>query len=197
MNGGLTMIQEAKQTAQHLADAVGDQLSELSVDRKLAARLKAIEKNVAQVDSRIEALGKRFPRSRGPRFPFGLLIVAGLGYALYNPSTRSKLLGLVGNVSPAARDAIEGVIGKGEDAVADMQGGRDMGDTVRNAAQNVSQGVKDGLQDLKTSGDRTAHQASSAGDQAADKLKDVSNEASRGVDRLADRTQDKVNDIKH
>lgn len=181
--------------------AVAEGLSERKADKQFDVRLRAIEKNISQVDRRIEALGKRFPRSRGPRFPFGLLLIAGFGYALYNPKTRAQLLGYLGNVSPAARDAVEGVIGKSQDAAADLRGGRGVGDSVQNAAQKVSQGTRDAVQDLGNDlnppADRAARQAGSAIDQAADKLKDMSREAGRSVDRLADRAEDKANDLKH
>ncbi|GGQ98825.1 hypothetical protein [Deinococcus ruber] len=160
-----------KQTVQDAADALGEQMQERKADMKFDARLKAIERNLNQVDNRIDALGKRFPRRQGPRFPLGLVVLAGVGYALYNPSTRSKVLGLIGNVSPAARDSVEGLIGKTEDAVADAQGGRDVGSTVKDAAQTAVQKAKDVTQD-------------------------VGNDVQRGVDRLSDKAQGTAANVK-
>ncbi|ULH15755.1 hypothetical protein MF271_03710 [Deinococcus sp. KNUC1210] len=160
-----------KQTVQDAADALGEQMHERKADMKFDARLKAIERNLGQVDNRIDALGKRFPRRQGSRFPLGLVVLAGVGYALYNPSTRSKVLELIGNVSPAARDSVEGMIGKTGDAVADMQGGRDMGSTVKDTAQTAVQKAKDVTQD-------------------------VGNDVQRGVDRLSDKAQATAANVK-
>ena len=128
-----------KQTVQDAADAVAEQMQERRADMKFDARLKAIEKNLGNVDNRIDALGKRFPRRQGPRFPLGLVVIAGVGYALYNPSTRSRILEMLGNVSPAARDTVENAIGKTSDAVAEVQGGRDMASAVKDAARDTVQ----------------------------------------------------------
>ena len=184
------MLENTKQTVQDAADTFGDRMQERKADMKFGARLKAIEKSVLQVDNRIEALGKRFPRQRRSRFPLGLVVLGGLGYALYNPSTRQKLLGLLGNVSPAARDKVEGLLGGASDAVADMKGGRTPGEAVGNAAQNLGQQARDGVQDL-------GNTLQKSGDNVADQAKGAVADAQRGVDRLADRAQDKLNDIKH
>ena len=160
-----------KQSVQDAADAVAGLEQGRRRDMKIDARLKAIERNLGKVDDSIDELGKSFTRRQGRGFPFGLVLLAGVGYALYNKSTRSKVLELVGNVSPAARDSIEGVIGKADDKVADMQGGRDAGDAVKDAAQTVGQKAKDVAQDVK-------------------------NDTQRGVDRLADKAQATVSSVK-
>ena len=180
------MLENMKQTVQDAADTFGDRMQERKADMKFDARLKAIERSVSQVDNRIEALGKRFPRRRGPRFPLGLIVLGGLGYALYNKSTRQQVLGLIGNVSPAARDRIEGLLGGAGDAVAEMKGGRTPGEAVGNAAQNLGQQARDGVQDIKADLHKSGDQVSGSADGAK-----------RGVDRLADRAQDKLNDLKH
>lgn len=195
------MSDTAKQTMQDAAETLGSRMHERKADMKFDARLRAIERNISQVDNRIEALGKRFPRNRGSRFPFGLALIAGLGYALYNPSTRSKVLELIGNVSPQARDAVEGVMGRANSAVDEVKGGRSPGDAVKDAAQGIGQEVRDIKQDLGNNapkaGDRLANQAANAVDTAANKGAAMANDAQRGVDRLADKAQDKLNDIKH
>jgi len=192
---------DVKQTVQDAADTLGEHLQERKVDMKFDGRLKAIEHNLKQVDKRIEALGKRFPRRQGSGFPFGLVLVAGLGYALYNPSTRQKLLDLLGNVSPAARDTLQGVLGSAGDAVDEVKAGRDPKAAVKDAAQDIGDNVKANADDMKRdaqkAGDRLADKAGDVADRAADKTKDVADDAKRGVDRLADKAQDKANDLKH
>ena len=184
------MLENMKQTVQDAADTFGDRMQERNADMKFDARLKAIEKSVSQVDNRIEALGKRFPRRRGSRFPLGLIVLGGLGYALYNKSTRQQVLGLIGNVSPAARDHVEGLLGGASDVVADMKGGRTPGEVVGNAAKDMGQQARDGVQDIKAD-------LQKSGDKAADAASGAADDAKRGVDRLADRAQDKLNDLKH
>ncbi|WP_424949439.1 hypothetical protein [Deinococcus sp.] len=184
------MLENVKQTVQDTADNLGDLMQERKTDMKFDARLKAIERNISQVDSRIEALGKRFPRTRGPRFPLGLVLVAGIGYVLYNASTRKKVLELVGNVSPAARDSIEGLLGSADDAVADVKGGRTPGEAIGQAARNVGQQARDGVQDVK-------NDLEQSGGTAAGQASGAVTDAKRGVDRLADKAQDKLNDVKH
>lgn len=195
------MLDQVKQTVQDATESLGDHLQERKVDMKFDGRLKAIEHNLKQVDKRIEALGKRFPRRQGSGFPFGLVLVAGLGYALYNPSTRQKLLDLLGNVSPAARDTLQGVLGSAGDAVDDVKAGRDPKAAVKDAAQDIGDKVKANADDMKRdtqkAGDRLADKAGDVADRAADKTKDVADDAKRGVDRLADKAQDKANDLKH
>ena len=166
------MFDNVKQSVQDAAETVGEQLHDRRADMKFEARLKAIENNIGRVDGRIEALGKRFPRrQRGGGFPLGLVLLAGVGYALYNQGTRSKVLEVVGNVSPSARDTLEGVLGKASDAAAGASGGRDVGDTVKNAAQNVGQQARDAAQNVK-------------------------HDVQRGVDRLSDKAQGTVNSVK-
>jgi len=195
------MLENVKQTVQDAADTLGDHLQERKADMKFDGRLKSIESNLAQVDKRIEALGKRFPRRQGSGFPFGLVLVAGLGYALYNPSTRQKLLDLLGNVSPAARDTVQGVLGSAGDAVEDMKAGRDPKAAMKDAAQDIGNKVSANADDMKRdaqkAGDRLADQAGDVTNKAADRAKDATDDAKRGVDRLADKAQDKVNDLKH
>jgi hypothetical protein len=186
----ITMLEEAKQAVQDAANTLTEYVPTRKMDLKFDARMKAIEKNLLRVDNRIEALGKRFPRTQGPRFPFGLLLLAGLGYALYTPSTRRKLLELVGNVSPAARDTIEGAIGRTGDAVDEVKGGSDPLASVKDAAQDIGQRAQDKAHDMKRDVERT-------GNHLADQAQDATHEAQRGADRLADKAQDKINDLKH
>ena len=143
------MLEDVKQTVHDAAETLGERAQQRKADLKVDARLKAIERSISQVDTRIEALGKRFPRTQGPRFPFGLVVLAGLGYALYNKSTRSRLLGLVGNISPAARDTIEGVVGRAGDAADDIKAGRDPQAAVKDAAQDIGDKVSSSADDVK------------------------------------------------
>ncbi|WP_407570221.1 hypothetical protein [Deinococcus altitudinis] len=195
------MLDNVKQTVQDAADTLADRAQERKADMKFDARLKAIERNISQVDNRIEALGKRFPRTQGPRFPFGLVLLAGLGYALYNPSTRRRLLDLIGNVSPTARDTLESVVGRASDAVDDVKSGRDPKEAVKDAAQDIGDKVGDKAGDIKhdvqKTGDRLADKATNTADQASAKASDLADDAKRGVDRLNDKAQNKLNDIKH
>jgi hypothetical protein len=184
------MSDSIKQTVQDAAEALADRAHARKLDMKFDARLKAIERNISHVDTRIEALGKRFPRSRGPRFPFGLVLLAGLGYALYNPSTRRRLLDLIGTVSPAARDTVESVVGRVTGAVDDVQGGRGVGDSARDAAHDIGQKVGDNAADIR-------HDVQKAGDRLADRAGDVAADTRRGMDRLNDKAQNKANDLKH
>lgn len=188
------MLEDMKQTVQEAAETFGDRAQQRKVDMKVDARLKAIERSISQVDTRIEALGKRFPRTQGPRFPFGLVLLAGLGYALYNKSTRSRLLGLVGNISPAARDTIEGVMGRAGDAADDIKAGRDPQAAVKDAAQDIGHKVNSNADDMKRdvqkAGDRLADKADGAANRMGDKVEGVADDARRGADRLADRAGD-------
>ena len=188
------MLDDMKQTVQDAAETLGDRAQQRKADLKVDARLKAIERNISQVDTRIEALGKRFPRTQGPRFPFGLVVLAGLGYALYNKSTRSKLLGLVGNISPAARDTIEGVVGRAGDAAEDVKAGRDPQAAAKDAAQDIGNKVSGNADDLKRDiqkvGDRMSDKADGVADRAGDKAQGMADDARRGVDRMADKAGD-------
>ena len=212
------MLEDVKQTVHDAAETFGERVQQRKADLKVNARLKAIERNISQVDTRIEALGKRFPRTQGPRFPFGLVVLAGLGYALYNKSTRSKLLGLVGNISPAARDTIEGVVGWAGDAVDDIKAGRDPQAAVKDAAQDIGHKVNSNADDMKRDVqrvgdrladkaegmaddagrgvDRLADKAGDAANRAGDKAQGVADDVKRGVDRLADKAKDNLNDMK-
>ena len=194
------MLEDVKQTVHDAAETFGDRAQQRKADLKVNARLKAIERSISQVDTRIEALGKRFPRTQGPRFPFGLMVLAGLGYALYNKSTRSKLLGLVGNVSPAARDTLEGVVGRVGDAVDEVKVGRDPQAAAKDAAQDIGNKVGDKADDMKRdvqkAGDRLADRAEGAADRAGDRAQGLADDAKRGVDRLADKAKDNLNDMK-
>ena len=195
------MLENVKQSVQDAAETLADRAQGRKADMKFDARLKAIERNISQVDNRIEALGKRFPRTQGPRFPFGLVLLAGLGYALYNPSTRRRLLDLIGNVSPAARDTLESVVGRTSDAVDDVKSGRDPREAAKNAAQDIGDRVSDKAGDIgryvQKAGDRLADKANSAADQAGNRAGDLADDAKRGVDRLNDKAQNKLNDLKH
>ena len=177
------MLEDVKQTVHDAAETFGDRAQQRKADLKVDARLKAIERSVSRVDTRIEALGKRFPRTQGPRFPFGLVVLAGLGYVLYNKPTRSRLLGLVGSISPAARDTIEGVVGRVGDAADDVKAGRDPQAAVKDAAQDIDHKVNSNADDMK-------RDVQKAGDRLADKAQDMANDAGRGVDRLADKAGD-------
>ena len=194
------MLEDVKQTVHDAAETFGDRAQHRKADLKVDARLKAIERSISQVDTRIEALGKRFPRTQGPRFPFGLVVLAGLGYALYNKSTRSKLLGLVGNVSPAARDTIEGLVGRVGDAADEVKAGRDPQAAAKDAAQDIGNKVGDKADDMKRdvqkAGDRLADRAEGAADRAGDRVQGMADDAKRGVDRLADKAKDNLNDMK-
>ena len=195
------MLENVKQSVHDAAETLADRAQERKADMKFDARLKAIERNISQVDNRIEALGKRFPRTQGPRFPFGLVLVAGLGYALYNPSTRRRLLDLIGNVSPAARDTLESVVGRASDTVDDVKAGRDPKEAVKDAAQDIGDKVSDKSGDIKhdvqKAGDRLADKASDTADRLNDKAGSLADDAKRGVDRLNDKAQGKLNDAKH
>ncbi|GGJ60370.1 hypothetical protein [Deinococcus aquiradiocola] len=176
------MFENVKQSVQDAADTIGERVQERKADMKFDARLKAIERNVAHVDTRLDALGKRFPRQQR-RFPVGLVLVAGIGYALYNPRTRARLTDLIGQVSPSARDALNDMLGRAGEAAQDVKDGRDPQAAVKDAAQDI------------------AHTASRHADAVKRDVRDATSEAadraSDTVDRLADRAQDKLNDLKH
>ncbi|MFC4455561.1 hypothetical protein [Deinococcus sonorensis] len=164
------MMETVKQSAQDLAETMGDHMQERKIDQQFNARLKGIERNLSQIDDRIDALGKRFPRKQGGGFPWGLVLMAGLGYALYNPSTRTRLMGMIGNVSPAARDVAESAVSRAGNAVQEVREGRSPVEAAKSAAQDIGQQAKSVSNDVKRDVEATA---SRTADKAKDQAQDV------------------------
>ncbi|WP_216322338.1 YtxH domain-containing protein [Deinococcus aestuarii] len=143
-----------------------------------AATLARHQQDLHRLEAQMERL--QHERRGGGGFPWGLVLLAGVAYALYrsNPSFRDRIRGLLRQVSPGLEGHLARAGDAAKDAVSDVMRGDDPRDALRDAGG-----------ERRRAGEKAA-------DQAGDKLRDLQHQAQDSAQDLRRDAQRAADDLR-
>ena len=163
---------------------------ETGLAAEVTKQLARQEKQLRDLNARLDTLGKMRRQSRGGGFPWGLLLLAGGGYYVYsNKDLRGKIVDFVQNLDPGVKGNLERAGSAAREGFDAVKRGEDPTSAVKDAAgelkagaQKAVSGAQDKAQDLKQ--------------QAQDKAQDVQRDAKQTMAAGEDRARKLGDDVK-
>lgn len=165
----MNAVHDVKKQAQHAADEARRVLAEGRAARVAHETQKAVLAALHEQTAEIQGLRKDLAKRRaGGGFPWGLLLLAGAGFALYRttPGIRDQIQGLLKRVDPGvsgnlarAGDAVKGAVDNlnqdqnpggnlGKAAGEAQRAGEKMVDRVKDNVQDAVQGARDQAREI-------------------------------------------------
>ena len=182
------MLQEIKDTATELTENLGDAMAQ----RRTEKQLRDLKLGQVAMGLQLTKLDRRVAASqRG--FPWGLVLLAGVGYLIVNKPARERALGLLGQVSPSARDAVQQVVGRVGGAVEDVKGGKDPREAAMDTAKTIGQDLKQAAPDI---GREVQQKAGEVKDQAQQAVSQVKDQAQQAASQVKDQAQQAAGEVK-
>lgn len=166
-------IDSIKKQVQQTADDVTQRVISRDAERQLLSGHRELVEALKVQQRELGQLRREVGRRSSGGFPWGLVLLAGAGYALYrsNPSIRDRVNDLLGTVDPGVKGNLHRAADAAKDAVRDATRGDSPTDAVQRAAGEVQR-----------AGEKAA-------DHAADTWRDVKDGARKAADDLGSSTR--------
>ncbi|WP_309572865.1 hypothetical protein [Deinococcus sp.] len=133
----MTSLNDLKSQALQAADDARRHLADAHSEKKLHQAQSELLGLLEEQQQELKELRRDLKRQKsGGGFPWGLVLLAGAGYALYrtNASVRDRVNGLLGQIDPGIKGNLSRAGDAVKDAVHDVSAGKSPADAVQRAA---------------------------------------------------------------